>query len=127
MNIFPACFRGSLKTLWRAACGPRVAICQTLVYSHLQYAIGAWGGFGKTRLQRLNVLYNKITVMASLESMTRLDLTRVTIFGDSDSTRVTLRKMVTRLESSHVFHRMTRLESQAVTRVRVIFARSHSL
>jgi len=43
-------------------------------------------------------------------------VTRVTIFGNSDSTRVTLRKMVTRLESSHVFHRMTRLESQSMTR-----------
>jgi len=32
--------------------------------------------------------------------MTRLDLTRDTMFGDSDSIRVTLRKMVTRLEIS---------------------------
>ena len=52
--------------------------------------------------------------------------TRVTIFGDSDSTRVMLRKMVTRLDSSHVFHRMTRLESQSMTRVRVIFTKSLS-
>ena len=34
------------------------------------------------------------------DSVTRVnDSTRVTIFGDSDSTRVTLRKIVTRLES----------------------------
>ena len=40
----------------------------------------------------------------------------VTRVNDSDSTRVTLRKMVTRLDSSHVSHRMTRLESQSITR-----------
>jgi len=34
----------------------------------------------------------------------------------NDSTRVTLRKKVTRLDSSHVFHRMARLESQSMTR-----------
>jgi len=55
-------------------------------------------------------------------------MTRVTIFGGSDSTRITLKKMVTRLDSSHVFQRMTRLESQSMTtRVRVIFAKSQSL
>ena len=42
--------------------------------------------------------------------------TGVTTFGDSHSTRVMLKKMVTRLDSSHVFHRMTRLESQSVIR-----------
>jgi len=48
--------------------------------------------------------------------MTRVsDSTRVTIFGDSDSARVTLGKMMTPLESSHVFHRMTQLASQSVT------------
>jgi len=37
---------------------------------------------------------------AGSDSVTRVnDSTRVTIFGDPDSTRVTLRKMVTRLES----------------------------
>jgi len=35
-------------------------------------------------------------------------------------------KMVIRLASSHVFHRMTRLESQSMTRVRVIFTKSLS-
>jgi len=45
--------------------------------------------------------------------MTRLDLIRVTIFGDSDSTRVMLRKMVTRRDASHVFYRMPRLESES--------------
>ena len=51
------------------------------------------------------------------DSVTRVnDSTRVTIFGDSDSTLVTFRKMVTRLDSSHVFHRMTRLELQSMTR-----------
>ena len=43
-------------------------------------------------------------------------MTRVTIFGDSDSTRITLRKMVTRLES----------QSMTRDRVRVIFAKSLS-
>jgi len=40
-------------------------------------------------------------------------VTRVTIFGDSDSTRVTFKNMVTRLDSGHFFyfHRMTRLDS----------------
>jgi len=52
--------------------------------------------------------------------------TRVMIFGDSDSTRVVLKKMVTLLVSSHVFHRMTRLEPQSMTRVRVIFTKSLS-
>jgi len=31
-----------------------------LTYSHLQYAIGVWGGVGKTALNRLNVLHNKV-------------------------------------------------------------------
>jgi len=44
------------------------------------------------------------------------DSTRLVICGDSDSTRLTLRKMVTRLDCSHVFHKMTRLESQSMTR-----------
>jgi len=39
------------------------------------------------------------------------DSNRVTISGDSYSTRVKLRNMVTRLDPSHVFHRMTRLDS----------------
>jgi len=46
--------------------------------------------------------------------MTRInDSTRVKIFVDSDSTWVTLRKMVSRLES--IFYRMTQLESQSRT------------
>ena len=32
----------------------------SVVYSHLQDAIGAWGGVGKTSLRRLNILHNKI-------------------------------------------------------------------
>jgi len=32
----------------------------SIVYSHLQYAIGVWGGVGKASLRRLNVLQNKI-------------------------------------------------------------------
>ena len=32
----------------------------SLTYSHLQYAIGVWGGAGKTALKRLNVLHNKV-------------------------------------------------------------------
>jgi len=41
-----------------------------------------------------------VRYLTGSDSVTRVnDLTRVTIFGDSDSTRVTLRKMVTRLES----------------------------
>jgi len=36
-------------------------------------------------------------------------MTRVTIFGDSDSTRVTLRKMVTRLESRFLQNDSTRV------------------
>jgi len=31
MNIFPQCFRGPLKTLWRATCGPRAANCPLLL------------------------------------------------------------------------------------------------
>jgi len=39
------------------------------------------------------------------------NVTRVMIFGGSDWTRGTLRKIMTLLDSSHVFHRMTRLDS----------------
>jgi len=31
LMIFPECFRGPLKTLWRATCGPRAANCPPLV------------------------------------------------------------------------------------------------
>jgi len=66
--------------------------------------------------------------MSWLESMTRLDSTRVTIFRDSDSTRVTLSSFLWWLDSSHVFYQMTRLDSShikwLVTRVRVIFRKS---
>ena len=48
-----------------------------------------------------------------------------------DSSRVMLRKIISRLDSSHVFHRMTRIDSShnqwLETRVRVIFAKSQSL
>jgi len=44
------------------------------------------------------------------DSVTRVnDSTRVTIFGDSDSTRVTLRKMLTRVESRFSQNDSTRL------------------
>jgi len=43
-------------------------------------------------------------------------MTRVTILGDSHLTRVKLRKMVIRLDSSYVYNRMTRLASQSMTR-----------
>jgi len=32
----------------------------SIVYSHLQYAIGAWGSVGKTSLRQLHVLHNKM-------------------------------------------------------------------
>ena len=35
------------------------SVYYSLTYSHLQYAIGVWGGAGKTALKRLNVLHNK--------------------------------------------------------------------
>ena len=54
------------------------------------------------------------------DSVTRVnDSTRVKTFGDSDTTRVTLRKMVTRLESH--------FSQNDLTRVSVIFAKSQSL
>jgi len=31
LMIFPEYFRGSLKTLWRATCGPRAANCPPLI------------------------------------------------------------------------------------------------
>ena len=64
------------------------------------------------KLWRPSETKNMLVSSATWETFT----TRVTIFGDSDSTRVRLRKMVTRLDSSHVFHGMTRLESQSMTR-----------
>ena len=61
------------------------------------------------------------------DSVTRVnDSTRVTFFGDSASTRVMLRKMLTRLASRFSQHDSTRLESQSMTRVRVIFTKSLS-
>ena len=36
------------------------SVYYSLTYSHLQYAIGVWGGAGKTALNRLNVLHNKV-------------------------------------------------------------------
>jgi len=33
LKIFPECFRGSLKTLWRATIGPAGVICLHLAYS----------------------------------------------------------------------------------------------
>jgi len=30
LKIFPECFRGSLKMLWRATCGPQAANCLLL-------------------------------------------------------------------------------------------------
>ena len=55
--------------------------------------------------------------LLSSDSVTRVnDSTQVTTFGDSDSTRVTLRKMVTRLESRSLQNDSIRLESQSITR-----------
>jgi len=49
-------------------------------------------------------------VAVSSDSVTRVnDSTRVTIFGYSDSTRVTLRKMVIRLESRFSQNDSTRI------------------
>ena len=39
-----------------------------LVYSHLQYAIGAWGSETKTSLHRLNTIHNKIIKTISWSS-----------------------------------------------------------
>ena len=36
------------------------SVYYSLTYSHLQYAIDVWGGAGKTALNRLNVLHNKV-------------------------------------------------------------------
>ena len=36
------------------------SVCYSLTYNHLQYAIGVWGGAGKTALKRLNVLHTKV-------------------------------------------------------------------
>jgi len=36
------------------------SVYYSLTYSHLQYAIGVWGGAGKTALNRLNVLHNEV-------------------------------------------------------------------
>jgi len=54
-------------------------------------------------------------IVVRSDSVTRVnDSNRVNIFGDWDSTCVTLRSI--RLESSHVFRRMTRLKLQSMTR-----------
>ena len=40
----------------------------SFVYSHLQFAIGAWGGVGITTLNQLNVLHNKIIAAMTYSS-----------------------------------------------------------
>jgi len=61
----------------------------------------------------------------SSDSMTRVnDSTWVMICGDSDSTWSRWEKWW--LDPSHIFHKMTRLESQSMTRVRFIFTISLS-
>ena len=40
----------------------------SLVYSHLQYAIGTWGSATKTSLRRLNIIHNKIIKTISWSS-----------------------------------------------------------
>jgi len=52
----------------------------------------------------------RILAVFCSDSVTRVnDSNRVTIFGDSDSTRVTLKKMVTRLESRFSQNESTRV------------------
>ena len=46
----------------------------SFVYSHLQFAIGAWGGVGITTLNQLNVLHNKI-IKATIYSSFRTKIT----------------------------------------------------
>ena len=65
------------------------------------------------------------------DSMIRVNSsTRVIIFGHSVSNRVTLRKTGTRLDSNHVFRKMTRLDwshnKWLETPIRVMFAKSLS-
>jgi len=86
---------------------------QKLSYSHIYQ--------NKNRSCICNEMLNPVTCFykhsSHSDSVTRVsDSTRVTTFGDSDSTRATLRKMVTRLDPSHIFHRMIRLDSQSMTR-----------
>jgi len=46
----------------------------SIVYSHLQYAIGAWVGVGKTSLRRLNILHKKIIrAMTYISFRSKLD------------------------------------------------------
>ena len=48
----------------------------SFVYSHLQFAIGAWGGVGITTLNQLNVLHNKI-IRAMAYSSFRTKITQL--------------------------------------------------
>jgi len=49
------------------------SVYYSLTYSHLQCAIGVWGGAGKTALKRLNVLHNKVLRgMTYSSSMSRI-------------------------------------------------------
>ena len=82
----------------------------------LKSGIVLYRWFWQVSMSILCVVMHILCVYAS-DSVTRVnDSTRVTISGDLDSTRVIFRKMVTRLDWSHVFHRITRLESQSMTR-----------
>jgi len=79
---------------------------------------------GDFNFQVVGSLYPITGMMNTSDSMTRInDSTRVTIFGDPDSTQITLRKIVTRLESGFSQNNSTRvtfftqwLESQSMTR-----------
>ena len=71
---------------------------------------GSWPKFCRLPPQ---CLINKGLVVSDSATLVN-DSTRVTNFGDSDSTRVTLRKMVTRLESRFSQNESTRLESQSM-------------
>jgi len=43
LKVFLECFRGPLKTLWRATCGPRACSWTTLLYStiYMRSVMGA--------------------------------------------------------------------------------------
>ena len=77
--------------------------------SELQNPVGSRSG---NRIVFNTGLYHSDSVIRLI------DLTRVTIFGCSDSTRVTLRKIVTRFKS--------RFSQNDLTRVRIIFTKSLS-
>ena len=130
-NILPPKFLGCLRHWSHLKLGPYIAEDLPSFSLWTPKSMWRWGSYyqiHKTRIQdwvsTCSIGFPKTSSNISAYVVCNSDgVTRVTIFGVS--TRVRLRKMVTWL-ASHI-HRMSRLESQSMILVRVVFKKSQSL